>query len=106
MNRKTQTTKAEKPNIWGARIVQLMPAPAVLTDDDGNLFVGFALVEIDLDWGDGVREKNLDIFPIGNDGGIDGLPDDAFYKVHALGDYRTTEFLTPWQADREEDRNR
>jgi hypothetical protein len=76
------------PVVHGARILQIMPAPCALADKYGNAYVGYALVELDLEWPDGSRDLGRDILPFGPEGGIIGAPGDSYYGLHALGDDR------------------
>ena len=75
------------PIVHAAKIIMIAPAPGRLEDEHGNIYAGFALVEFDIDWGDG-REVSREIVPFGSDGGLIGLPSDAYYLAHALGDHR------------------
>ena len=68
--------KSDGPTV---RILQICPAPAPMVDKIGDIYAGYALVEID-----GGRE----ILPFGSEGSIIGLAGDLYYTAHALGDDR------------------
>jgi hypothetical protein len=68
--------KSEPPTV---RILQICPAPAPMVDKIGDIYAGFALVEI----GD-----EREILPFGSEGSIIGLPGELYYQAHALGDDR------------------
>ena len=51
-----------------ATILQLVSAPGHIADDFGNLYVGYALVEFEIDSNDGGRHTIRDIFPFDSRG--------------------------------------
>jgi hypothetical protein len=79
---------SDYPIIHDARILQIIPAPAVLSDDCGNIVAGYALCEFDLEWRDGERRRSREILPFGTEGGIRDAPGESYYQLHALGDDR------------------
>jgi hypothetical protein len=76
------------PIVHAARILQIMPAPCALADRHGNEYVGYALVELDLEYADGTRRAGRDILPFGTEGGIYGAAGESYYDLHILGDHR------------------
>src|SRR5665213_2399946 len=66
--------KSDGPTV---RILQICPAPAPMVDRIGDIYAGYALVDID-----GGRE----ILPFGSEGSVIGLAGDLYYTAHALGD--------------------
>lgn len=75
--------------IHSAKILQIMPAPGMLADAHGNLYIGYALVELEVTWDDAEIDSETvrDILPFGADGGLHGLAD-GYYYAHGLGDER------------------
>jgi hypothetical protein len=76
--------------IHGATILQITPAPGRLADDFGNVYAGYALIELDVEYQDGERATVRDIFPFDPTGCCIGLPKGAHYLVHGIGDDRAS----------------
>ena len=71
-------------------ILQLMPLPGWMLDEH-NECLGAALVELEVVYPDGTKDVGREILPFGSSLAVrlpDGVDHDAFYAIHALGDYR------------------
>lgn len=74
--------------VIGGTVLQITSAPCLLADEHGNVYAGFALVELEQVDDHGNKSVGRDILPFHTEGSIIGLPDDSYYALHALGDER------------------
>jgi hypothetical protein len=74
-------------DILEAKILQLVPLPAVMCDPQQNLTVALALCEFKIRWHDEQEAWVVrDIRPVGADYAVNGPPG-AYEKLNGLGEY-------------------